>query len=206
MQVKVIHLCDKAEANVLWDEGMFHPLVKEYLDRFPRQKNKIEAIKEFKVQSGCSLLEAKRHIDQTYVNEELEILLQYSEDGAINCNSYKPMVMRKIGNVWVPICEYNEQVRQEQLFSTIHTWTLNGLDKLKPRSITYKEANNLLDSIMCGALYQISENEVWEREPNGWFHVYTAGTIKSNEIWPYFSFKPFLESRFARRKAEFGEF
>ena len=207
MQTKIIHICDTAEAKTLWDEGMFQTLVKEHLDK-NYNGGLLKAIYEFRDKNGCLLTEAKSIVEKTFVDEELDTLLQYSEDGAVCCSIYKPQVMRKIGNVWVPVRNYDEQVPWDTMFSPVYTCTIRGLDQLKSRSVTNMDAKRIFDSMENGCPFVVSDNEVWKRENKiDCFYVYRAGTLGCERFFcRSFNFRDFLESRFARRKAAFGEF
>lgn len=205
METKLIQICGRSEAEDLWHAGMFHSFVEKHFDNYyPFWRGNLRAIRNYIKMHGCTLGEAREALDTLYAAyDDLHVLLKYSEDGAIlsGNRTRKPGIMRKIGNVWCPVCDYDDHYCQySDLFSNMSIYPLSGLEIKKAGFSDSKSAKRFFHSIPSYKC-RVSDNEIWGIDCRS-VTVYRAGTLLTEK----YDYIGALKSYHARKKAKFGEF
>lgn len=201
--MKTIRICEKPEAYDLYRNGLFHSFVGEYLDKYPRHKRDIIELKAFKVNTGCSFSEAVHCLD----GRSEQAFLEYSDDGAILCGGREePKLMRKIGNVWVPVGTYSKNETEYDLFDEPYLRPFPKPSVLNAKNMTLKQSIELADSLFEGSFYRISRDEIWHKASRYTINVYTAGTFDVRTLWIRSETHEFCRYLNSRRKKEYGEF
>lgn len=174
--MKTIHICNENEARLLYESGLFHILVKEYVSLFSHPTGKGESgllrIKEL-AKTGLyrNLTEIRNTLD---LMKGEDVMLQYSSRNAILCRGGGiPAIWTKVSNVWIWSMQYDMKPDT----SPFVEYRVSDQFNLKNDT---EALTTLIMHDMWGLdadFYRITEDEVWKYNKNEYFNVtvYSAG-------------------------------
>jgi len=173
MKTKTIHICNENEARLLYESGLFHILVKEYVNLFShptcKGKSKMSMLRDLR-ERGRGLKEAIIELDQIQMEGE-GVMLQYSSRNAILCKgSGIPEIWTKVSNVWIWSMQYDMKPDTSPFVE------LRVSDEFNLKNDTEALTTLIMDNMNRHIdFYRITEDEVWKYHENGYINVYSAG-------------------------------
>ena len=115
MSILTIRICEESDAKQMLKDGTLAGFIETWATQFPgRGHGKLSQIKEIKAHCGCSLMEAKRIVDETRFIDQIRF--------QIGDNLY----VSKMGGdkIWLYRKDGSEWNLQGELESCLYEWKL----------------------------------------------------------------------------------